>query len=151
MDSCSFFYLRNLILKIFNIIPRSSLIAILSNVIMRMTRGGLLVKFQHIWVSYSPQSIQLVHKRSLVSLITPFPLLLRPLMVFRLLRPALLFPNLWLLIEKYSRKRKVPPNLACAPLLQLSGKNWLLAEGCRSTSFRWLALTTLSCKFFFCS
>ena len=86
-----FFYLLNLLFNILNIILSSSLIAVLSNVIMRMTRGGLLVRFQHIWVSYSPQSIQLVHKRSLVSLITPFALLLRPLMVIRLLQPALLY------------------------------------------------------------
>ena len=126
MDSCSFFYLRNPILKIFNIIPRSSLIAILSNVIMRMTRGGLLVWFPHIWVSYSPQSIQLVHKRSLVSLITPFALLLRPLMVIRLLQPALLYFQIygrWL--RSTVGKWKVPQNLACSSLLQISWKNWL--------------------------
>ena len=128
MDSTSLFYLLdlNLLLKIFNIIPSSSLIAVLSNVIMRMTRGGLLVRFQHIWVSYSPQSIQLVHKRSLVSLITPFALLLRPLMVIRLLQPALLYFQIygrWL--RSTVGKWKVPQNLACSSLLQISWKNWL--------------------------
>ena len=33
-----------------------------------------------------------------------------------------LFPNLRSLIEKYGRKRKVPQNLTCFSLLQISGK-----------------------------
>ena len=100
--------------------------AVLSHVIMRMTWGGLLVWFPHIWVSYSPQSIQLVHKRSLVSLITPFALLLRPLMVIRLLQPALRYFQIygrWL--RSTVGKWKVPQNLACSSLLQISWKNWL--------------------------
>ena len=146
------FYLLNLLLKIFNIIPSSSLIAVLSNVIMRMTRGGLLVWFPHIWVSYSPQSIQLVHKRSLVSLITPFALLLRPLMVIRLLQPALLYFQIygrWL--RSTVGKWKVPQNLACSSLLQISWKIDL-AEDWRSTSFRRLALSDdFHLGSFFCS
>ena len=136
-----FFCLLDLLLKIFNIIPSSSLIAVLSNVIMRMTRGGLLVIFQHIWVSYSPKSIQLVHKRSLVSLINPFALLLRPLMVMRLLQPGLLYFQIychWL--RSTVRERKVPQNFACSSLLQISWKIDL-AEDWRSTSFRRLALS----------
>ena len=152
MDSCSFFCLLDLLLKIFNIIPSSSLIAVLSNVIMRMTRGGLLVWFPHIWVSYSPQSIQLVHKRSLVSLITPFALLLRPLMVIRLLQPALRYFQIygrWL--RSTVGKWKVPQNLACSSLLQISWKIDL-AEDWRSTSFRRLALSDdFHLGSFFCS
>ena len=72
---------------------------------MWMTRGGLLVKFQHIWVSYSPQSIQLVQ----IPCLTYHPL-------FSLVetpdgdqvaatRPSL-FSNLLSLIEKHSQKKK---------------------------------------------
>ena len=67
----------------------------------------------HIWVSYSTQSIQLVHKGSLVSLITPFALLLRPRMVIRLLQPALLYFQIygrWL--RSTVGKWKIPQNLA---------------------------------------
>ena len=49
MDSCSFFCLLDLLLKIFNIIPSSSLIAVLSNVIMRMTRGAVSWFDSHIY------------------------------------------------------------------------------------------------------
>ena len=48
-------------------------------------------------------------------------------MVIRFMRPALLFPSLWSLIEKYGRKRKVRQNLACSSLslMQLYLVSWL--------------------------